>query len=189
MQVCGKKAVCKAIGAVSLIAFFILLDQLSKWAILEKLFKPELGAIKAGESIGFFEWLTSTARLDFVTINILPFFNLTMVWNHGISFGLFQSGTPWPLIVMSLIISGIFGIWLWRSSSKVEFTALCLIIGGAIGNVIDRLHLGAVADFLDFHYNKWHYPAFNLADSFITVGIVILVVYSLFFDKSNKAAN
>jgi signal peptidase II len=112
-----------------------------------------------------------------------------MVWNHGISFGLFQSGTPWPLIVMSLIISGIFGIWLWRSSSKVEFTALCLIIGGAIGNVIDRLHLGAVADFLDFHYNKWHYPAFNLADSFITVGIVILVVYSLFFDKSNKAAN
>ena len=61
-----------------------------------------------------------------------------------------------------------------------------MVIGGALGNIIDRLHFGAVADFLDFHVAGWHYPAFNAADSFITVGIITLVIYSLFFDTSKK---
>jgi signal peptidase II len=106
-----------------------------------------------------------------------------MVWNEGISFGLFQSGNPWPLIIMALVIVVMFSFWVLKSDKWVEIIALSMVIGGALGNIIDRLHFGAVADFLDFHVAGWHYPAFNLADSFITIGVLILVTYSLFFDK------
>jgi signal peptidase II len=163
----------------------IILDQLSKWIVLEKIFKPNLAIIDE-PPLGFFDWLTSTVRLDFISLDVLPFFNLTMVWNHGISFGLFQNGNPWPLIIVALIISAIFLVWLCRTTKWIEVICLSMVVGGALGNVIDRLHFGAVADFLDFYVKGWHYPAFNLADSFISVGILILVTYGLFFDKSNK---
>ena len=87
---------------------------------------------------------------------------------------------------MATVIAIIFSIWLVRSTKWIEAIALSMVIGGALGNIIDRLHFRAVADFLDFHINGWHYPAFNLADSFITVGIVILVVNSLFFDRESE---
>ena len=167
----------KPIIGFGLIIDLIILDQISKWLILEYIFKPELNL----EPLGVLDWITSSLRLPFVSLELTSFFNLTMVWNHGISFGLFQSGNPWPLISVALGISGIFTVWLIRSKSWVEAISLSMVIGGALGNVIDRLHFGAVADFFDFHITGWHYPAFNLADSFISIGIVILVVYSLFF--------
>lgn len=167
---------------LGLIIALIITDQLSKWAILEFLFKPELQM----DALGFGEWITSTMRLPFVSIELLPFFNLTMVWNQGISFGLFQNGNPWPLIIMAMTICVFFMIWLWRTKSRLEMVTLSMVIGGALGNVIDRLHFRAVADFFDFHIAGWHYPAFNLADSYISIGIVILVVNSLFFDRSNS---
>ena len=174
----------KRIIGFGLILDFIILDQISKWMVLEFFFKDEIG----GETLGLFEWLTSTERLPFVRLEMLSFFNLTMVWNEGISFGLFQSGNPWPLTIIALIIVTIFSFWLTRTKSWVEAISLSMVIGGALGNVIDRLHFRAVADFLDFHVMGWHYPAFNLADSFITIGIVILVMNSLFFDRENKKA-
>lgn len=160
-----------------LIINFIILDQITKWIVLESVFRPKLSE----PSLGFFEWITSPYRLPFIREEITPFFNLTMVWNQGVSFGMFQSGNPWPLIIVAFIIAIIFSVWLIRSKNWVEAICLSMVIGGALGNIIDRLHFGAVADFLDFHVMGWHYPAFNLADSFISVGIVILIVNSLFY--------
>lgn len=172
----------KPLIGIGLIIGLIICDQLCKWLILEKIFKPELGK----EPTGFLNWFSMTERLPFISLDYTSFFNLTMVWNEGISFGLFQSGNPWPLIIVALLISTIFTIWLFRTQNWVEAISLSMVIGGAIGNVIDRFHFGAVADFFDFHIMGWHYPAFNIADSCITLGIVILVVNSLFFEANNK---
>ena len=88
----------KRLMGFGLIIDCIILDQISKWLILEYVFKPKAG----GDTLGFFDWLTSPFRLPVIREEIFPFFNLTMVWNEGISFGLFQSGNPWPLIIMAL---------------------------------------------------------------------------------------
>ena len=172
----------KPLVGFGLVIDCIILDQLTKWWILEHILRPELG----GETLGLFEWFKSTERLPFVSIEMTSFFNLSMVWNEGVSFGMFQNGNPWPLTVVALGISGLFGVWLTRTKSWVEAITLSMVIGGALGNVIDRVHFHAVADFLDFHIMGWHYPAFNLADSFITVGIVLLLLNSLFFERENK---
>ena len=172
----------KRLIGLSLIINFIILDQISKWLVLEYVFRPKLNE----PSLGFTDWIVSSYRLPQISTEILPFFNLTMVWNQGISFGFFQSGNPWPLIIMASVIAVIFSIWLARSVKWVEVIALSMVIGGAIGNIIDRLHFGAVADFLDLHIGDWHYPAFNVADSCITVGVLMLVTYSLFFDRDEK---
>lgn len=174
----------KQIIGLGLVVGCIILDQISKWLVLEHVFKPEFNL----ETMSFFNWISAAERLSFVSTDITSFFNLTMVWNEGISFGMFQNGNPWPIIIMSVVISGIFAIWLIKSKCWVETISLSLVIGGAIGNIIDRLHFRAVADFLDFHIMGHHYPAFNLADSFISIGIVILVVNSLFF-ASDKTPN
>lgn len=172
----------KLIG-FGLVAFYIILDQLSKWWILEHMIKPNIPNSDLAP-FGIIDWFVSHIRLPFVSIELLPFFNLTMVWNQGISFGLFQNGNPWPLIILSSAIAIFFSIWLYKATIWREIIPLGLVIGGALGNIIDRLHFGAVADFIDFHIADWHYPAFNLADSFITVGIAILVINSLFFTRS-----
>lgn len=172
----------KSIIGFGFVIDIIILDQISKWIILEHVFKPKLNM----ESLGLLEWIASPFRLPTISIEAFPFFNLTMVWNQGISFGLFQNGNPWPLTIVALVISTIFSVWLCRTKSWVEAISLSMVIGGALGNVIDRLHFGAVADFFDFYVGKWHYPAFNIADSFITIGIVILVMNSLFLGRDNK---
>jgi len=166
----------KRLIGFGLILDFIIIDQLVKWAVLDFVFRPALDA----PALGLIEWFKNSDRLPGIMIDVLPFFNLTMVWNQGVSFGLFQNDNPWPLTIMAAIIAGLFSVWLARAKDWVEVVALSMIIGGAIGNIIDRLHFGAVADFFDFYIGDWHYPAFNMADSFITVGIITLIVYSLF---------
>lgn len=116
-------------------------------------------------------------------VTVLPFFNLVTVWNYGVSFGMFSTGvasTAWIFSLVALAISGALGVWLLRSDRALLTSALGLIIGGAIGNIIDRLRFGAVFDFLDFHAFGWHWPAFNVADSAITIGVAVLFVDSLF---------
>ena len=108
---------------------------------------------------------------------VLPNFNLRLSFNHGISFSLFtETFTDRPLMLagITLAVTALFGILLLRSASRLEAMALGLFIGGALGNVFDRLRIGAVIDFLDFHVWGFHWPAFNLADSAIVIGAISL---------------
>ncbi len=137
----------------------MLLDQASKWWIVFEVMRPPR------------------------VIPVFPSFNLVMGWNRGVSFGLFDSDSPysqWLLIGLALVIVGVLLVWLWRTDSRLMALAIGFIVGGALGNVIDRLHYGAVADFLDVHVAGYHWPAFNVADAGITVGAVIFVLDSLF---------
>jgi signal peptidase II len=123
-------------------------------------------------------------------IPVTSFFNLVLTWNNGISFGLFNNGSNLNALILSLlaIVIVIFLImWLRKSETKRVAIGLGLIIGGAIGNIIDRGLHGAVVDFLDFHINSYHWPAFNIADSCITIGAMILVFDSLFSPKPEQA--
>ncbi len=114
-------------------------------------------------------------------IEILSFFNLVLVWNKGISFGIFGGGSlpPWLLAAIALAVTLALAIWLRKAETRLLALAIGLVIGGALGNVIDRFRFGAVADFLDFHWGAYHWPAFNLADAAISVGAVILLMDAL----------
>ena len=117
-------------------------------------------------------------------VEVLPFFNLVLAWNRGVSFGMFGGlgdWGPWILVALALVISAVLARWMMKAESRLELMSLGLIIGGAIGNVIDRVRFGAVVDFLDVHGWGYHWPAFNVADSAITVGAAILILESLFF--------
>ena len=114
-------------------------------------------------------------------VEILPFFNLVLVWNRGISFGMFGGGAlpPWLLGAIAVAVILALVIWLRRVETRLLAATIGLVIGGAAGNVIDRFRFGAVADFLDLHWGDYHWPAFNLADAAITVGVVILLIDAL----------
>jgi len=171
----------KALIGFGIVIFILFADQISKWLILEHVFLSRISPDT--DPMGFWAWLISAQeRMSLTRIELLPFFNLTMVWNEGISFGLFKTDMPVILIALSLIITVLFSIWLVRSRVWFQVIPLSLIIGGALGNVIDRAKFGAVADFLDFHIAGWHYPAFNIADSCITLGIALLVIDGLFLE-------
>ena len=142
-----------------LAAVAVLADQAVKWLVLQ-----------------FF-----MTRADPVEVTF--FFNLVLAWNRGISFSLFHSEeayAPFALAALALAISAGLGVWLRRVDHRWPATGIGLVIGGAIGNVIDLLRFGAVVDFLDFHWAGYHWPAFNIADSAITVGVLFLITDGLF---------
>lgn len=121
-------------------------------------------------------------------IKIFDFFSLVAVWNRGVSFGMFNSIEN-PQIILSILqgsIAIILCFWLYNNRKKHFTIALGLIIGGAFGNVIDRIMHGAVADFLDFHIANYHWPAFNLADSCVFIGVAILLFDEIFQKKISK---
>jgi signal peptidase II len=141
-------------------AVVAILDQLSKAAVL---------AHFAGRLSGDRETITS-------------FFNIALTFNRGISFGLFNDGAGLNALVFSVAAAAIVALlifWLSRASSPFLAVAIGLIIGGAVGNVIDRLRLGAVVDFLDVHVGGLHWPAFNLADSAICIGVAVMLLDGL----------
>jgi signal peptidase II len=121
-------------------------------------------------------------------IEVLPFFSLVEVWNHGVSFGMFNKLVygQWLLSGMAIIITLILLRWVSRADDRLTIIALCLVIGGAIGNVIDRVRFGAVADYLDVHAFGYHWPAFNMTDAAICIGVGLLVLPS-FRPKKDKA--
>lgn len=128
-------------------------------------------------------WILSAVMQPPRVIPVTPFFNLVLGWNRGVSFGILNSESQlsaWllPLAVIAIIVA--LGVWLHRADRLRVAAALGLIIGGAIGNLVDRLRYGAVLDFLDFYAAGFHWPAFNLADSGITVGAIVLILDSLF---------
>lgn len=143
----------------------IVLDQISKWWILTQVMDPP--------------------RL----IPVTPFFNLVLGYNRGVSFGMFGSDSEfgrWALSGLALAIAAALLIWLWRAEKPMLSAALGLIVGGALGNVIDRITVGAVVDFLDFYAAGYHWPAFNIADTGITIGAAILIFDSIFGDDPQK---
>ncbi|MFW2448333.1 MAG: signal peptidase II [Qipengyuania pacifica] len=111
-------------------------------------------------------------------IAVFPGFNLVAIANSGVAFGLAGGATPVILIAIGVLLSGLLGIWLIRTRSPIHALGLSLAIGGALGNVADRLMFGAVRDFIDFYWDNLHWPSFNLADVAIVVGLGLLVLMS-----------
>ena len=139
-----------------LLALVVLVaDQLSKWWILESFNLPEKGSVA-----------------------LLPFMNFTMVWNKGVSMGLFTANGDlgrWALIIVTSLVAIGLTIWLVRGADKWLSLALGGIIGGAVGNIIDRIMHGAVADFIHLHAFNWSFYVFNVADAAISLGVIILL--------------
>lgn len=144
---------------LAIAALVVVLDQLSKWWILERIMLPPR------------------------VIEITSVFNLVLTWNRGVSFGMFNTGSSfnvWVLPLVAVAIVVMLVAWLTRTDRQLLAIALGSVIGGAIGNLIDRFRFGAVADFLDVHAFGYHWPAFNIADSAITIGVMVLMFDSVF---------
>ncbi len=126
------------------------------------------------------KWLIRDVVLDGARyIEITGFFNLVEVWNRGVSFGLFASSSPWTPVLLSALAIGIsivLLVWLRKAETLLLSIALGIVIGGAVGNVVDRILWGHVFDFLDFHIAGYHWPAFNVADSAITIGVALILI-------------
>ncbi len=126
------------------------------------------------------------------SIPLMPYFNLTYAHNTGAAFSfLAQAGgwQRWLFAGLAIVMSGVIGVWLARlqKHETLMAVALSLVLGGAIGNLIDRVAYGYVIDFLDVYYQNWHWPAFNIADSAICVGVGLMLLESFGFGR--KTAN
>jgi len=137
------------------------------------------------------QWASSALSYA-VPVEVIPFFNLTLLHNTGAAFSFLSDAGGWQrwfFALMALLISAVILVWLKRlPSGRVWLAvALSLVLGGALGNVWDRVTLGYVVDFLDVYYQGWHWPAFNLADSAIFVGAVMLIIDSLRSDKTEES--
>jgi lipoprotein signal peptidase len=124
-------------------------------------------------------WILDVLRLpDIGSMPILPGLNFTMVWNYGITFGLFRSNSAWAamaLAAVALAVVAALSAWLWRAERLAVAIALGAVAGGAVGNVIDRARFGAVVDFIHAHAFGWSWYVFNLADAAIVCGVAALV--------------
>ena len=129
--------------------------------------------------------LSKSAAIYWLTLNqaqpVLPGFNLTLVHNPGAAFSFLRDAGGWQryfFIVLTTVISVVLLVWLIRlpSARALLACALALVIGGAAGNLWDRLQYGYVIDFIDLYYDKWSWPVFNIADSAITVGAALLIL-------------
>ncbi len=129
--------------------------------------------------------LTKGLALAYLPFNqpvaIFPSFNLTLVYNHGAAFSVLSDEGGWQrwfLSAIAILVSVMIIVWLRnvKDTPLINRIGLALILGGALGNLIDRLYYGYVIDFLDFHFSGWHFPAFNIADSAITCGAIALLL-------------
>lgn len=149
-------------------AFTLALDQLSKWWIVHVFDLPARGFVE-----------------------LLPFANLTMVWNRGISFGLLPADGDlgrWFLVAVTAGIAVTVVFWLRKAQDLLTGAGLGLILGGAIGNIIDRVVYGAVADFIQLHAFGYSFYVFNVADAAITIGVALLLWDAILSGKDSDAA-
>ena len=139
---------------------------------------------------------SKVAALRFLTrhaeVELLPFLNLTLSFNTGAAFGFLNDASGWQnffFVAVALIATAIIFFWLRRlqPTERLIAVALCLILGGAIGNLLDRLFYGYVVDFIDVVFGSWHFWTFNIADSAISIGAVLLVIDTLGIGKSRPA--
>ena len=148
-------------------AAILVADQASKWWILDVARLPEVGRIPLLEAGPF--------ALD-----------LTMVWNRGVTFGLLSGEGSWHHLALALLAAAIAAFllrWMARAENRLTALALGAVVGGAIGNVIDRVRFGAVVDFVDASAWDWHWYVFNIADAAIVCGVIALVADALFRPK------
>ena len=140
--------------SLAIATIILLLDQLSKWSALSNL---QLG----------------------IPEPVLPFMNWLLLLNPGAAFSFLAQGSGWQRWFFTIVglVACVYIIWLLRKSQndKILCVALSLILGGALGNVLDRIMYGAVVDFIDLHYANWHWPAFNIADSAICIGAALMI--------------
>ncbi len=124
-----------------------------------------------------------------MSIKITDFFSIVYAWNHGISFGIFSNYYQYSnyiFIAVNISITAYLVYLLTESRSLIERLGIAIILGGSVGNIIDRIFRGAVFDFLYFHYNDLGFPVFNLADCFINIGVFLIIVHCLFNIKKSK---
>lgn len=151
-----------------IIAFLILVaDQVSKFIVIHPLDLKGKGQIE-----------------------LLPFFNLTWAENYGVSMGMLTASTEfqrWALVALTAIIAIAVLVWMWKEVAKWDIIALSMVLGGALGNILDRARLGYVADFADLHINGFRpFLIFNVADACISIGVAILLIRALFFSKKES---
>lgn len=143
-------------------AIVVILDQLVKYVVTVPL------ALKSRADLG---------------IEILPFFRLRWLENRGVSMGFFHADNEtarWALVAMTAAIAIFVAVWMWREKARDDVLALGLVLGGAIGNIIDRSRFGYVVDYADLHIGEWRpFLIFNLADAAITIGVLILLARAL----------
>lgn len=150
-------------------ALIFLADQISKWIIINPIDLKARGAIE-----------------------LLPVFNLVWVENYGVSMGFLvveSAMERWLLVGLTGAIATAVTVWIWREKMRGDVFALGLVLGGAIGNILDRVRFGYVVDFLDLHFGEWHpFLVFNVADAAITIGVLLLVLRALLTrEKKNSA--
>lgn len=158
--------------AFLLAAAIVVTDQILKWLVT-----GPLGLTIIGQQV-----------------KLLPFFDFTLVHNYGVSLGLFQADSAvgrWILVGVTGLIAAVVTRWLWSEQSRSDALGLGLILGGAIGNIIDRVRVGYVIDFLDLHFGDFRpFLVFNIADAAITIGVLILLARAfLAKGESPKAEN
>lgn len=118
-----------------------------------------------------------------VTIEIFSFFDLHWVENNGVSLGLLSASNPWGrwlLVALTAAIAIFVAFWLWRERKRTDSVALAMVLGGALGNIVDRVRLGYVVDYADLHFGAWRpFLVFNVGDAAITIGVLLLLVRAL----------
>jgi len=171
--------VVRAILAFFLVPLIVVVDQWTKYLVLNE---PQFRALECLDG-----------RVPCGRIEVSQVFDLTMLWNRGMSFGMLQSDGPmrWVLVLVTLAIAIGFAVWLARVERRLSALALAMVVGGAIGNVIDRVRFGAVVDFFDFS-GLWppyffNY-VFNVADAAISVGAVLLFFDQFILSREKRAA-
>ncbi len=156
-----------------------LLDLLTKtWVLMATPFKLSM--------FGFYKTIYPTF---FPISEPTSFFNLILTWNNGVSFSMFANNTIWGrwlLVLISMAVTIYVSTLLKTEKNKINSWAFILIIAGAIGNIFDRIRYGAVIDFLDFHLGQHHWPAFNLADIFISCGMALIILQLILESRKKK---
>ena len=149
----------------SIIIFIFLIDRVSKLLIIN-----------------------SSETYEQYGTSVTPFLNFNLIWNQGIAFGLFSFDEKfyYNSLTIFIIFVTIIIIWLMYKSKGFERFSLMMIIGGSLGNIFDRVFYSAVPDFIDIHVNNFHWFIFNVADIFITLGIICLISIEIFSSKKNK---
>lgn len=159
----------KVLGLLAIIFGAVILDQVSKDLLLYLITGGVPLSAPAFDIVPY-PWLIA---------HVTNFFNVVFTWNPGASFSILRTvgeAAPYIIIVATGFIIGLLSYYMFARAKSYERPALALIIGGALGNLIDRIRFGAVIDFLDFHIGGWHYPAFNVADICICAGVGLYIL-------------